>query len=164
MNQDDLINPEAAAEEFFSGGAKAFPFNDIGDTVTGEITQMEKRQQTNLDGVKLFWDNGDPRMQLVVTLATDLHESDNDDGERTIFVKGGRYEVATGRGQSMKDAIADALKSVGLRAPRIGDRLGVSYTGEGPKRKGYNPPKLYTAGYEKAIKQDTSGFFDGERD
>jgi hypothetical protein len=149
------------AEEFFAGSAKAFQFENIGDTVVGEIVEQVKRQQTSLsDGQKLFWDDGSPRMMLVITLQTGDHESDDDNGERTIYVRGGRFEVAKGKGSSMKDAISDALRPVGLRAPRVGDKLAVSYTGEGKGKKGYTPPKLYTAGYEKASSQDASGFFD----
>lgn len=150
-------------EEFFSGGAKSFQFESIGDVVEGEIVEMVKRQQTSLStNEKLFWDDGSPRMMLVVTLQTDLGNGDDDNGERTVYVRGGRFEVAKGRGSSMKDAIAEALRQEGLRAPRIGDKLAVSYTGEGKGKKGYTPPKLYTAGYQKSVSQEASGFFEGE--
>ena len=82
---------------------------NIGDTVSGEIVEMVKRQQTSLsDGQKLFWDDGTPRMMLVITLATDEHGDDDDTGERTVYVRGGRFEVAKGKGTSMKDAIVSA--------------------------------------------------------
>jgi hypothetical protein len=151
------------AEEFFAGSAKAFQFERIGDTVSGEIVEMVKRQQTSLsDGTKLFWDDGSPRMMLVITLATEEKGDDDDTGERTVYVRGGRFEIAKGKGSSMKDAIAEALRVEGMRAPRIGDRLAVSYTGEGKGKKGYTPPKLYTAGYQKSVTQDASGFFADE--
>ena len=148
-------------EEFFAGGAKSFQFEKIGDTVTGEIVEMVKRQQTSLStGEKLTWDDGSPRMMLVVTLQTEEGNGDDDNGERTIYVRGGRFEIASGKGSSMKDAIAEALRTEGLRAPRIGDKLAVAYTGEGKGKKGYTPPKLYTAGYQKSVTQEASGFFD----
>lgn len=147
------------AEEFFAGGAKAFQFDNIGDTVSGEIVEMVKRQQTSLStGEKLTWDDGSPRMMLVVTLQTDM-VSDDDSGERTVYVRGGRFEIAKGKGTSMKDAISEALRSEGLRAPRLGDILSVAYTGDGKGKKGYTPPKLYTAGYEKATAAAAAGFF-----
>lgn len=153
-------NHNEVAEEFFSGGAKAFQFDAIGDTVTGEIIEMVKKQQTSLsDGQKLFWDDGSPRMMLVITLATNESDSDDDNGERTIYVRGGRFEVAEGRGTSIKDAIAEALRQEGLRAPRIGDKLAISYTGNGKGKKGYTPPKLYTAGYQRAVVQQAADFF-----
>lgn len=149
------------AEDFFAGGAKAFQFNNIGDTCQGEILEQVKRQQTSLStGEKLTWDDGSPRMMLVMTIQTEDGNGDDDNGERTIYVRGGRFEVASGKGSSMKDAIADALRQVGLRAPRIGDKIAVAYTGEGKGKKGYTPPKLYTAGYQKSTAQEASGFFD----
>lgn len=149
-----------AADDFFAGAAKSFQFENIGDTVTGEITEMVQRQQTSLaDGTLMTWDDGRPRMMLVITLATDESDGDDDNGERTIFVRGGRFEIASGRGTSMKDAIAEACRQEGLRAPRIGDKLAVSYTGVGKGKKGYTPPKLYTAGYQKVQMAQASGFF-----
>jgi hypothetical protein len=148
------------AEDFFAGSAKAFQFDKIGDTCSGEILEMVKRQQTSLsDNTKLYWDDGSPRMMLVITLGTDDGNGDDDNGERTLYVRGGRYEIASGKGSSMKDAIAEALRQEGLRAPRIGDKLAVAYTGEGKGKKGYTPPKLYTAGYQKSVTQEASGFF-----
>jgi hypothetical protein len=158
MSNDTTSNE---AEDFFAGGARSFQFENIGDMVSGQILEMVKRQQTSLtDGTKLFWDDGTPRMLLVITLATQDRNSDDDNGERTIYVRGGRYEVAKGSGSSMKDAIADALRHEGLRAPRIGDQLAVTYTGEGKGKRGYAPPKLYTAGYEKSAPRAAADFFD----
>jgi len=149
------------AEDFFSGSARAFQFENIGDTCTGEIIEMVKRQQTSLsDNQKLFWDDGSPRMMLVITVQTDDKVSDDDNGERTIYVRGGRYEVAKGKGGSMKDAIADALRQEGLRAPRLGDKISVGYTGVGTAKKGYTAPKLYTAGYQKSVTQAAADFFE----
>jgi hypothetical protein len=159
MSNDTTSNE---AEDFFAGGARSFQFDKIGDMVSGQILDMAKRQQTSLtDGTKLFWDDGSPRMLLVITLATEERNSDDDNGERTIYVRGGRYEVAKGTGTSMKEAIADVLRSEGLRAPRIGDKLAVTYTGEGKGKRGYAPPKLYTAGYEKSVTVPAAAdFFD----
>src|SRR5262245_33197979 len=97
-------------EFLFQGGAKAFPFDNIGDSVEGRIVAADLRQQTSIEGQKLTWDNGDPRMQLVITLATKLHDNDDDDGQRTVYAKGGRFDTQTGEGTSMRDAIADAVR------------------------------------------------------
>jgi hypothetical protein len=129
--------------------------------VSGEIIEMVQRQQTSLsDGTVMTWDDGSPRMMLVITLQTDLGNGDDDNGERTVFVRGGRFEVAQGRGSSLKDAIGEAVRAEGLRAPRVGDHLSVGYTGVGKGKRGYSPPKLYTAGYQKAVSQEASGFFE----
>src|SRR6187455_1233544 len=133
----------------FQGGAKAFQFNDIGDSVEGRVVNAEMRQQTSIEGTKLTWDNGDPRMQLVITLQTSLHDNDDDDGQRTIYAKGGRYDTQVGEGTSMRDAIADAVRTMGEKRLEEGDELVVAFTGKGVAKRGYSAPKLYTAGFRK---------------
>jgi hypothetical protein len=138
----------------FSGGARAFPFENVGDIVKGTVIRADVKQQTAIDsGELLTWPDGRPRMQLVVELQTDLHESDEDDGVRTIFAKGGRYEIASGEGMSMKDAIADAVKAAKADGINPGDELAVGYTGVGkPTQRGYTAPKLYAASFRPASK------------
>lgn len=134
----------------FAGGAKAFQFNEFGDTVSGEVTAAEIRQQTSIEGELLTWPDGKPRQQLVITLQTKLHENDDDDGLRTVYAKGGRFDVASGEGSSMRDAIAEAVRLLGARSIDVGDELAVSFTGLGVAKRGYSAPKLYTAGFRKA--------------
>lgn len=134
----------------FAGGAKAFAFNEFGDTVAGTVETAEVRQQTSIEGELLTWPDGKPRQQLVITLATKLKDNDDDDGLRTIYAKGGRFDVAKGEGSSMRDAIAEAVRLIGAKSIEVGDELAVSYTGEGTAKRGYNAPKLYTAGFRKA--------------
>lgn len=137
----------------FQSSAKSFPFDHVGDIVRGTIISAEIRQQTSLeDGKALFWDDGKPRNQLVIVLQTTLSDGDDDDGQRTIYAKGGRFEVATGEGLSMRDAIADAVKAAGAKSLDPGDELAVGFTGEGKGRRGFNPPKLYSASFRKASK------------
>jgi hypothetical protein len=133
----------------FQGGAKAFQFNHVGDSVEGRVVSAEMRQQTSIEGQKLTWDNGDPRMQLVITLKTSLHDKEDDDGLRTIYAKGGRYDVQTGEGSSMRDAIADAVTVMKEKRLEEGDELVVAFTGQGVAKRGYSQPKLYTAGFRK---------------
>lgn len=71
-----MSNPAPTADEFLLGGSSgksAFGKDDpIGTTITGTILDIQVRQQTKLeDGTPMTWDNGDPRMQLVVTLQTE---------------------------------------------------------------------------------------------
>jgi hypothetical protein len=141
---------QTTTDFLFAGGAKAFAFNEFGDTVSGEITSAEVRQQTSIEGDLLTWPDGKPRNQLVITLQTTLKDNDDDDGLRTVYAKGGRFDVNKGEGSSMRDAIAEAVRLVGAKSIDPGDELAVSYTGEGVARRGYNAPKLYTAGFRKA--------------
>ncbi|HEU0067824.1 MAG TPA: hypothetical protein VFQ26_01005 [Nitrospiraceae bacterium] len=137
----------------FSGGAKSFPFENIGDVVRGTITHMEKRQQTGLEDNKpLFWDDGSPRMLAVFTLQTALRDDPDDDGLRSIYAKGGRYEIAEGEGMSMKDAIAQAVRDAKAKTVELGDELAVGFTGRAKAKKGYTAAKLYAASFRKGTK------------
>lgn len=133
----------------FGGGAKAFQFENIGDICHGTVISAEIRQQTSMEGEALVWADGTPRKQLVIVVQTD-EISDEDDGQRTLFAKGGRFEVATGEGTSMRDAIADAMRLAQAKSLDPGDELWVGYTGIGKGRRGFSPPKLYSAKFRKA--------------
>ena len=137
----------------FGGGGKAAKFDNVGDSIEGMITDVRLSQQTAMeDNTPLTWADGSPRMQLVVTLQTESSEGDNDDGVRKVFAKGGNYEVASGVGKSMKDAIADAMKKAEVKEIQEGGTLKVAYTGEGKKtNRGYAAPKLYRASYKPPV-------------
>lgn len=134
----------------FGGGGNAAKFEEIGDKTTGRITDCRVTQQTSMeDNSPLTWSDGSPRTQLVVTLATDERGGDDDDGSRRLYAKGGNYEIASGSGRSMKDAIAEAVKTAGARTLETDGTLTVVYTGVGKKtNRGYSAPKLYKARYE----------------
>lgn len=136
----------------FEGGAKAFQWGETPGTICrGTIESAELRQQTSLDDNKpLTWDDGRPRMMLVITLQTADRDDEDDTGVRAIYAKGGRFEVASGEGQSMRDAIADAVKAAGAKSIDPGDELAVGFTGRGKAKRGYTAPKLYSANFKKA--------------
>ena len=123
------------------GGVQSFKFATPNDKVSGVITHMAMLQQTDFKTQKpLFWDNGDPKMQMAITLSTVLAESDDDDGNRRIFVKG-----------QMQKAIQEAVKKAGARGLAEGGELVVQYTGDGEAERGMNPPKLYRARYAPPV-------------
>ncbi len=129
------------ADDLLMGGGKGAPgfkFDAIGATVKGIVTLKETMQQRDIKtGVPKTYDDGNPMMQLVVTLQTDLRDDtlDDDDGTRRIFAKG-----------AMLVAIRDAVKEAKLDTLGIGDELTVRYTGDGvAKTRGFNPPKEYRA-------------------
>ena len=141
----------------FSSGSKAFPFDEVGAICHGTVVKAEIRQQTAIDtGEALTWPDGRPRMQLVIEVQTDEANGDDDDGVRTLYAKGGNFEIASGDGTSMRDAIADAMKSVGAKSLDPGDEIWVGYTGVGKGRRGYNPPKLYSAKFRKGTPPSSS--------
>jgi hypothetical protein len=133
------------------GGGKAFPFEAVGDSVTGEIIHMDKRQQTHIEtGAPLFWDDGNPKMMLVLQLQTDLQDDEDDDGIRNVYLRGGNPTVASGEGTSTLNAVRDAVKAA--KAPNgieIGGVLTLAHTGMGKaSSRAMNAPKLYKATYK----------------
>lgn len=123
MDIDDL---------FASSGAPTLKFPTIGTTHIGTITHLEARQQRDFDkNEPLTWDDGSPRMELVITI-------DTVDGEGRVFVKG-----------SMLSALRDEVRRVGVKKPEVGGKLAIKYSHDGEnKNPKLNPPKMYQVAYE----------------
>ena len=133
MNQYDEAN------RFLMGtGGRSALFKNVGDRVSGFITTMAVREQTDLDGNIRTWDDGKPRMQLVVTLLTEQHDDDDDDGMRRLYVRG-----------QMTKAVQDAVRKAGRRGLEEDGRLAVEYVGDAePQKRGFSGAKQYRARYE----------------
>lgn len=136
------------------GGGKAASFDKIGDRYEGRISLIEQRQQRSFDGgTPLTWDDGSPRMQLYVEIETDLRESDDDDGVRALYLKGGRnFEPAEGKGLSGEEAFKDAAKKAGLKTIETDGSVKLTIVHSGlakPTTRGYQPAKLYAIKLEK---------------
>ena len=146
MTERDEIN------DFLMGnGAKAFPFEELGATVKGQIVDMKKQQQTDMQTKKpAYWDNGDPKMMLQVVLQTDLRDDEEDEGLRAVYLRGGNPTAIKGKGTSGLVAVKDAVKRSGTtKGIEIGGKLTLQFSGEGQApNKGFNAPKLYQASYE----------------
>ena len=125
---------------FFGGaGIPACKFPTIGTSVTGTITEPPvQQQQTEIGtGKPLTWDDGKPRMQLVITMQTDLRdpEIEGDTGMRRLFVTG--TKVSEGGGMK------GAFQRAGVRELPVGGTLKVTYTHDGKAQKGFSAPKQY---------------------
>ncbi|AHB79600.1 hypothetical protein PBI_VALIDUS_70 [Mycobacterium phage Validus] len=124
------------------GGPASAKFKNVGDTVGGVIAvEPEQRQQTDMKtNEPLTWKDGSPRMQLVVTVQTDLNdpEIEDDDGLRRLFVKG-----------EMRKAVQKAVIAAGAKGLDVGGELYVTFVGEGEKQGNLSAPKLYRAEYRK---------------
>ncbi|MEU0397970.1 hypothetical protein ABZ208_35495 [Streptomyces sp. NPDC006208] len=138
------------ADDFLmgGGGAPSAAFPSIGTTVAGCITEKPtvEQQRDMSTGDKKFWNDGNPMMQLVVTVQTEQRDPsvEDDDGRRRIFVKG-----------AMKNAIADAVRTAGAKGLEIGGTLTVTFTHElPPKQRGWSPPKQYAAQYVPAAQAE----------
>ena len=134
------------------GGGNSWKPENIGDKVSGTILSVKRVQQTSFDdGTPLTWNDGSPRMQTVVDLQTDLGNGD-DDGVRAIWLKGGNFEVAEGKGLSGEKALAAAAKEAGSKSIDEGAKLQVMFSGKAkPTTRGYQPAKLYTMKYEAPV-------------
>lgn len=129
-----------------SGGSASFPFQNIGDSVTGKILNLEELQQTDLQTgeVKTFT-NGQPMMMYRVELQTNLRDGEMDDGVRSVYLKGSKKPES----QSSLAAVLQAvLTATGRAALTVGGTLTLRYTGDGvAKGRGFNAPKQYSAQY-----------------
>lgn len=144
------------------GGNKSAGFDDVGDSISGTITsEPEVRQQTDIkSGQPVTWDNGDPKLQLVVSLQTTQRDPSDpdDDGIRNVYVKGSKK---TGS-KSIHDAVATAVRASGTDGLAVGGTLTVKFVGEeASQTRGFNPRKLYEATYVPPAPGAASGDYLG---
>ena len=140
-----------ANDLLMGGGVKSatFPNGAYGHTVAGTITQPPTTsQQRDFDsGELLTWSDGNPKMQIVVTLQTDQRDpSDPDDnGMRVLYIKAS---------SAMQRAVRDAVKASGAKGLEVGGVLAVRYDRDEPNSKGRgNPKKIYSAAYTPPAQQ-----------
>jgi hypothetical protein len=141
------------AKSFLMGSSNpGFSFVRPGDEVAGQIVgEPQVQQQRVFDPLGLskelaFWPSGDPKMQMIVTLRTQLRNYEGisrpdttvpDNGMRTLYVKGKHMESA------MKQAILHA----GAEFLDPGGMLQVRYTGDDYDSKAGIKPKLFAVRY-----------------
>jgi len=104
----------AIADALASGGSY-LKWEHPGTTYTGIITDVTMRQARKYESTELdVWDDGTPKMQIVLTLATDYRDSgDDDDGTRMSSIN-----LWSGQ----KKALVAACKAAGVPEPQIGQR------------------------------------------
>lgn len=119
------------------GGIPGAPFENVGDSWTGQIVRAAKVQSRDFETRELqTWDDGSPKYELQVDIQTDQRNPDisGDDGIRRLYVR-----------SNMLQAIRQALRAKRARL-EPGGTVTVTYTGNGtPTRRGAKPPKLYDA-------------------
>lgn len=151
----------AEIESFFAGGVPAAKFADgqYGTVIGGEITTEPRMQQQRdyTTGDPVVYPDGNPAMQMVVTVRTDLRDPaiDGDTGERAFYIRG-----------QLRQAVGEALRKAGAKAPQKGGTLQVKYLRDEPVtlkngRPG-NPQKIYAAKYEPPATA-AAGFFNGDQ-
>ena len=131
-----------SADDFLMGeSVPSAKFPEIGATVSGTICEppVVQQQRDYTTGELKFWSDGNPMMQLVVTLQTDERDPGivDDDGRRRVYVRG-----------QLKRAVQRAVKTAGAPGLAVGGQLTVTYARDGqPTNPRFNPPKEYTAVY-----------------
>lgn len=114
----------------------------VGTSYTGTITDLRTVQVRNFDDPnKLeFWDDGKPKLQIEVTLATDYIDDsvEEDDGTRRVYLFGQKLSAAKAE-----------MKAKGFEKLEKGFKFTITFTGEKPAtNKRYNPVKQYSIGLE----------------
>lgn len=131
-----------ASESFLSGGGPASAkFPNIGDGIEGviKVEPTVEQQRDITTGEPKVWADGNPQMQMVITLTTDQRdpEDEDDDGVRRLFVKG-----------NMRKAVQEAVIKAGRKQLDVGGKLAVAYVANGEKKNpAFSAPKLYKAVY-----------------
>lgn len=130
----DLGSPDDA----MMSGTPAAKFEHPGDTVKGAILSCVMSQQRDyMTGKPAFWDDGNPKTQILIVLQTEdrSDEIDDDNGARQLYVK---------RPSAMLKTIVTALGKTKF-SESIGGTLAVKFTALGKAEKGMSPPKQYAA-------------------
>jgi hypothetical protein len=106
----------AIADALASGGTY-LKWEHPGTTYTGIITDVAMRQSRKYESTELdTWEDNTPKMQVVVTLATDYVDQahQDDDGTRMISIN-----LWSGQ----KKALVSACKAAGVTEPQVGQRF-----------------------------------------
>lgn len=141
-------------------GARTAALSEKGDKVVGIVESAKIRQVRDEDGDPDFWDDGNPKEQLVVIVKTDLDEGEDDegrpdDGRRAIYVKtwGNQWRAFV---KAVKEAETDDVYE--------GTTFGAKVIGFGEKiKKQWKPEKLFAFKVE-APKVSSGANFDDDED
>lgn len=148
-----------SVSEILNGGGSASAKWDVKGTIhRGKVTDVKVVQARNVeDGQPAFWKDGSPKEQLVVTLQTDERDPENpdDDGERALYLKGGKFTKTLEGGKIAKtslEAVRDALKAAGSKDIDIDADLALQYVIDGDKTNpAFSPPKLFVSSYQAPV-------------
>lgn len=150
-----------SAEDFFGGSAKSASFRGaapiawhgvitrVGEPV--QATEYNSQDPTKPGKPKFYPGSSDPIMQLPITIQTDVRDPafPDDDGQRTIYVSGDK-----------RRALKEAFRAAGVRGPKVGDWMAMTFVGTDPASKNPdNPKKLYKADYAVNPNAGAAGFF-----
>lgn len=128
------------------GGIPAAKFLNVGDQIVGFVGDQEMRQQSDYKTKELMvWPDGNPRMQLVLTLITEDRIDEDDDGFRKVYVK-----------NQMAQALGFAIRQAGAKQLEDGGKVLIKYESNGEAAPGMNPPKVYKVRYQLPLVSETA--------
>jgi hypothetical protein len=115
----------------------SFKDTTVGEGYEGTITGLRTVQVRNYeDPTKLeFWDDGKPKLQIEVTLATEYADTSDpdDDGSRRVFLFGQKLRAAQ-----------EEMRKKGIKKLEVGSTFKITLVGTKPStNKRYNDVKLY---------------------
>lgn len=115
----------------------SFKDTAVGEGYEGTVVSARTVQVRNYeDPTKLeYWDDGKPKLQIEVTLATDYADptDPDDDGQRRVFLFGQKLRAAQ-----------DEFRKKGLKKLEAGYHFKITLVGTKPSQnKRYNDVKLY---------------------
>jgi hypothetical protein len=97
-----------------AGSGQYLKWENPGTSYTGTITEVALRQARKYESTELdYWDDGTPKMQVVLTLATEYRDPGNEDDDGTRMLS-----INLWSGQ--KKALIAACKAAGVAEPEVG--------------------------------------------
>lgn len=145
--QRPRMNTAQMLDQIDSQSSKGAKFENPGDTVSGIIENVSAAQVNVYDSVNQkptnqpdYWNDGSPKLQVLVTVDTGMRDPtvEDDDGRRTIYIKGWGGQ---------RRAWIEAIRRAGIRKAseiKPGDRFTAKFVGYDPQSKNpNNPAKMY---------------------
>lgn len=120
-------------DPFQSGGESlpGYKFENVGDKLVGQITDMRQVNDLDMDGEQRYWDAAKTQPKLV--WAFDIDTDEDGVADHALWVRGNMYT-----------ALREALKEAGVAT--VGAVISLTHHALGePPKKGYHAPKLFTA-------------------
>lgn len=140
----DRIDSQSSKSAFNADSQPGASVSGVIESVTAvQVRDFQTKQLT-------FWDDGSPRLQILVTVDTGRVDPnvEDDDGRRTIYIKGWGVQ---------RRAWLNALRNAGIRKThevKPGDRFTATFTGYGPRGNAPQPPKMFDYSIERASAED----------
>lgn len=130
-----------AIADALTTGSPYLKWESPGTTYEGIIADVQLRQARKYESTELdFWDDGTPKMQVVITLQTDLRDKDRDDDD-------GTRSLSINLWSGQKKSLLAACKAAGVSEPAVGQRFRATHvSGLGNAKS----PRVFEYGIEAA--------------